>query len=253
MVELGHVDLADPEEFDGPDEAVAEDLAWGPGLDPGSPVTGRPIHEPFEPVGVSAAAELKEFFARQRTARAAQEASAARRGALTPPAPEVPAMALTRALLAERGATSAAQLWDAAVAAGWTVSAAYARGPMPTAKTLCPACLTWQIVTKVGAIKVHGPLAARCQTTAPDPDSPDYQIVDSVIVRALSPRGHRLAATWIDDGDDPDKAQYAAAGAKLWHVGDRPRDADVVAVRSSLKAIGAARKPKRAPRARRAA
>jgi hypothetical protein len=264
MAELGHADLIDPDDIDGPDEHVDADLIWGPGVH-APDAAARPWLQPPPPVlGVPAAEHAAGFFARQRVTRAAQEAAAARRRTLRPPAPQVPATALTRAQLAERGAKAAVQLWDAAAAAGWSLSATYARGPLSTERTLCPRCLTWQKITKAGAIGVHGPKADRCAQTDPDPASPDFQVVDSVIIRALSParpecfgRGaHRLAAMWVDAGDDPGKAQYEAVECQLWHAGDRPRDAEVVAVRSTLKAIAAGRKRpavKRAPRARRAA
>jgi hypothetical protein len=259
MAELGHADLAPDVVEDVPDVTVDEELTWGPGFTPETVVDVRsdaPAAEAptaargywrdgawvqLPPVEHSESISAAGWHER----RIAREGRPTGPRVVAPmPVPEVRSRPMELVDLP----SSAGRLAAAAVLAGWVVTATYSRGPFPTEKSRCARCGTWQGVTKEGALKVHGPRTDRCPQTALDPASPSYQMVDAVVVRAASPRGHRLAAMWVDDTLTGDG--YSATRCELQMRGDRPRAADVVALRSVLKAQALpVEKPARKPRA----
>lgn len=203
--------------------------AWIPGATPGVArylVAGELVAVPERAVvDVSAAPALAEMIVRRKAAQTGP------RQIPVMPEPEMPAEPVTDLATLPQ---SARQLATAATAAGWTVAATRSRGPWPAERSLCPRCSTWVGVTKAGALRVHGPRADRCQQTVVDPDAPSFQVVDSVVVRAVAPAGHRIGAMWVGvDGT------FKVGPSELFLRGYRPRAVGVDDLKAILKVLAA--------------
>jgi hypothetical protein len=188
-----------------------------------------------------------------------------RRTATPRPEPEAP-----RHRVAVTDLTGAPRAFaDLALAAGYAVTAVAARGPLSAERSPCAACGVWAPLTQAGALARHttpgGPCdgaelvegccsscgrkvralkrgglakhdrpAAACDNVALAEDAATYQQADSVIVRATSPAGHRLAASWLDRGKG-----WEDDGAGLVLAGDRQRPVARTALEAALKAVAA--------------
>lgn len=220
-----------------PDDDPTDDPRWLPGYRPGVArylVGGRLVEVPERPSADVSAAEYLRGALDAR--RAAQDALVVRPDAVLPP-PERPATPLALDGLAKL-CPAASQLATAAHGAGWTVTATVSRGPWPTQASRCPRCQTWTKVTQAGVLAVHGPKTARCERSAPDPDSPAFRTVDAVVVRAVldSERGtgHRLGGVWVGTGEGG-RVAWSVERCELYLAGYRSVAIKVNDLKATLK------------------
>ena len=158
-----------------------------------------------------------------------------------------------------------------AAGAGYAVAATLARGPLSVERSPCSVCGTWERITdggkltkhatpggecpgteldddgrcatcgrktralKRGGLAKHDRLAVACENVEIAVDAPAWQTVDSVVVRAVSPGGHRIASSWINRGDG-----WEHDGSAIALAGDRRRPILPSLLEATLKRIAAA-------------
>ena len=271
FAELGHADLL-PDVPDDLDPAVS--LDWGPGLaaeaEDVEPVNLPRVREPFVPLGISAAEHVREFFARQRAAATVRRdpgplPEPERRAELVdladPGIPKGAADFIKLALAAgvdvtattargplpsERGVCAACKRWakvnkDGSLSKHGTEATACPWGQAGAEDAhladdgTCAACGAKAKVRARGAgLSKHQTPALKCESTTLAEDSPAYEQVDSILVRAVSPAGHAVARLWVNrDG-------WKAERTAILLRGDRPRPIGADDLEQTLRRMGQA-------------